>query len=206
MTIKVLMTGFEPFADEGVNPSWLAVSLLASAWDGPAELVTEQLPVVFAESGPALRRAVEFAEPDVVISVGEAGGRNQVTPELVGINWDDARIPDNSGAQPSQSLIEPDGPAARFTTLPIYDAVDRMRAAGVPARVSTTAGTYVCNHIMYTIGGLVEASDGRLRGGFCHVPYAPEQVVARDAPSLSPEVAARGLRILLETTLEKMNS
>lgn len=203
---KVLLTGFDPFADEGVNPSWMAVSRLRRVWDGPAELEIVRLPVVFAESGPALRRAVEQAAPDLVVSVGEAGGRNQITPELIGVNWDDARIPDNSGAQPRQTRIEPDGPDARFTTLPVYAAVERMRAAGLPARVSTTAGTYVCNHVMYVLGGLVEASGGRMRGGFCHVPYAPQQVVDRDVPSLSTEMAAAGLRILVETTLEGIDS
>ena len=201
---RVLLTGFEPFCGEVVNPSWMAVTRLSETWDGPADLVIQRLPVAFAASGPAVRRAVERSEPDVVIAVGEAGGRTQVTPELVGINWDDACIPDNAGAQPRQTRIEPDGPAARFTTLPVDEAVERMRAAGVPARVSTTAGTYVCNHVMYVLGGLAEASGGHLRSGFCHVPYAPQQVVDRDAPSLSTEVASAGLRILVETTVARI--
>lgn len=197
----VLLTGFEGFEGQEVNASWLAVTRLREIWDGPARLVTEQLPVVFADAGPALRRAVERTGPDIVISVGEAGGRTRITPELIGINWDDARIPDNAGAQPRRTRIEPGGPDARFTGLPVYEAVARMRAAGLPAGVSTTAGTYVCNHVMYVLGGLAEASDGRLCAGFCHVPYAPQQVVTRDAPCLPTDLAAQGLRILVETTL-----
>lgn len=200
----VLMTGFEPFGQRSLNSSWLAVSLLAQTWQGRAELVTRCLPVTFEGCGPVLRRAVRTVHPDVLIGVGEAAGRTHLTPELVGINWDDAAIPDNAGAQPRQEYIEPGGPAARFTGLPIYQAVERMRGAGIPARVSLSAGSYVCNHVMYTIGGLVEASAGRLTGGFCHLPQAPEQVVDPDLPTMSSQLAAQGLGILLETTLESL--
>lgn len=201
----ILLTGFDPFGGESVNPSWLAVSRLAGNWDGPAALETVRLPVVFSESAVQLRAAVERVQPDVVISVGEAGGRTQVTPELVGINWDDARIPDNAGEQPRQTPIDPEGPAARFSTLPVYEAVDRMRAAGIPASVSTTAGTYVCNHVLYTVCGIVEATQRKpMLGGFCHVPYAPEQVAGRADPSLSPELAARGLGLLARAALDRL--
>jgi pyroglutamyl-peptidase len=199
---KVLITGFEPFGHRAVNASWLAVSLLCERWHGDAVLVPEQLPVAFEQSGPALVTAVNRVQPDIVICVGEAGGRSQVTPELVGINWDDAAIPDNAGNQRTRCRIEEDGPAARFTGLPVYDAVDRMRENGIPAKVSTTAGTYLCNHVMYVLGGLVESAQKPTTGGFCHVPFAPVEAVEGGAASMSTEVAAEGLRILLETTLE----
>lgn len=202
MTGSVLVTGFEPFAHEGVNASWLAAQRLAEQWPG-AGLAIERLPVVFAESGPALRAAVLRHRPDVVVCVGEAGGRTRVTPELVAVNWDDARIPDNAGDCPRERRILATGPDAYLSGLPVYDAVERMRAQGIPAAVSTTAGTYVCNHVFYLVRDLAARSDRRLITGFVHVPHAPQQVTGKDLPSLTIHQDACALRLLVEAALAR---
>ena len=199
----VLMTGFAPFGGEAVNPSWQAVQRVAATWDGPASLAIVELPVVFGESAEVLRRAMRRVRPDLLVAVGQAGGRAQVTPERVAINVDDARIPDNAGNQPIDDPIDPDGPAAWFTTLPIKRAVAAMRAAGIPAAISNSAGTYVCNHIFYQAMRIIAAEFPATRGGFVHVPFSPEQVAAAGTahPSLPVETVAAGLTILAHTAL-----
>ncbi|MGN6032321.1 MAG: pyroglutamyl-peptidase I [Thermomicrobiales bacterium] len=202
-TPTVLMTGFAPFGGEAVNPSWQAVQHVAATWDGPEPLAIVELPVVFGQSADVLREAMRRLQPDLVIAVGQAGGRAQVTPERVAINVDDARIPDNAGNQPIDTPIDPDGPAAWFTTLPVKRAVAAMREQGVPAAVSNSAGTYVCNHIFYQLMRIIAAEFPGTRGGFVHVPFSPEQVAAAGTsqPSLPVETIAAGLAILLRTAL-----
>lgn len=199
----ILMTGFAPFGGESVNPSWQAVQRVATAWDGPEPLAIVELPVVFDQSAEVLRDAMRQVQPDLVIAVGQAGGRAQLTPERVAINVDDARIPDNAGNQPIDEPIDPDGPAAWFTTLPVKRAVAAMRNRGIPAAVSNSAGTYVCNHIFYQLMRIIAAEFPGTRGGFVHVPFSPEQVAAAGSsqPSLSVDAIAEGLTILLRETL-----
>lgn len=199
----VLMTGFAPFGGEAVNPSWQAVQHVAATWDGPEALTIVELPVVFGRSGEVLREAMRRFRPDLVIAVGQAGGRAQVTPERVAINVDDARIPDNAGNQPIDAPIDPDGPAAWFTTLPVKRAVAAMREQGIPAAVSNSAGTYVCNHIFYQLMRFIAAEFPGTRGGFVHVPFSLEQVAAAGTaqPSLPVETIAAGLAILLRAAL-----
>ncbi|MEV7093524.1 pyroglutamyl-peptidase I [Amycolatopsis sp. NPDC051045] len=195
---RVLMTGFVPFGGESVNPSWQAVSLLAARRD---EVAAVELPCEFAASLPALRRALEEHRPDLVVCVGQAGGRSEVTPERVAINLIDARIPDNAGAQPVDAPVVPDGPAAYFTTLPVKACVAAIRAAGVPASVSHTAGTYVCNQVFYGLMHLLATEFPDVRGGFVHVPFSPEQVAGpgKPAPSLSVDRMAGALDVLADT-------
>ncbi|WGW13026.1 pyroglutamyl-peptidase I [Saxibacter everestensis] len=206
------MTGFEPFDGESSNPSWDAVRQAAAIWDRPEPLVTARLPCVFTRSAEALRGLLQEHRPDVVICVGQAAGRSDVTPERVAINIDDARIPDNSGEQPVDEPVVPDAPTAYFSTLPIKAAVSAMRSAGVPASVSQSAGTFVCNHVFYQlmhmvagpdeadrrqIGNGVEAPTG-IRAGFVHVPNSIEQAAGSGKPGLGIDVMATGL---IETAL-----
>lgn len=197
---RILMTGFAPFGGESVNPSWQAVSLVAARRDDVAAV---ELPCEFASSLPVLRRALAEHRPSLVVCAGQAGGRAEVTPERVAINLIDARIPDNAGAQPVDVPVVPDGPAAYFTTLPVKACVAAIRAAGVPASVSHTAGTYVCNQVFYGLMHLLATEFPGVRGGFVHVPFSPEQVAAagKAEPSLSVDRIARALEALADTAL-----
>ena len=194
---EVLVTGFAPFGGEPVNPSWQAVSLLGARRD---DIAAVELPCEFAASLPALRAAVAEHRPSLVVCVGQAGGRLDVTPERVAVNLIDARIPDNAGEQPVDVPVVPDGPAAYFTTLPVKACVAAIRAAGVPASVSHTAGTYVCNQVFYGLMHLLSTMPD-VRGGFVHVPYSPEQVAAsgKAAPSLGVDRIADALEALVDT-------
>lgn len=145
----VLITGFEPFGGEQVNPSWEVVSRLDNAIIAGCRVVARQLPCVFGEALSVLNSAIDTLSPSLVLAIGQAGGRSDITVERVAINVDDARIPDNKGQQPVDEPIITGGPAAWFSTLPIKAMVAAMREAGVPASVSQTAGTFVCNHVMY---------------------------------------------------------
>jgi pyroglutamyl-peptidase len=210
--MKVLVTGFEPFGGDAVNSSADAVAALAAGWAGPDELVTAVLPVAFDQvrsvDGPLLRLLDEHA-PDVVVAVGLADGVTQVRIERVAINLMDARIPDNDGAQPADAPVADGGPAARFATLPVKAAVDAVREAGIPARVSYSAGTYVCNASFYAVQHTLAARPGVL-SGFVHVPRSTEEVGGDAAasalfdggePHLPLEALARALEIVVRTTL-----
>ncbi|GAA4803700.1 pyroglutamyl-peptidase I [Streptomyces ziwulingensis] len=194
---RVLITGFAPFGGERVNPSWQAASLVAAEPPAGIEVVAAELPCVFGEALETLRDAVRATAPDLVLCLGQAGGRPGVTVERLGINVDDARIPDNAGRRPLDEPVIPDGPAAYFSTLPVKACVAALREAGVPAALSNTAGTFVCNHVAYGLGHLIATEFPRVRGGFVHVPWAPEQVTDGQAPSLPPATVAHGLRALL---------
>jgi pyroglutamyl-peptidase len=197
----VLLTGFAPFDGESVNPSWQAVHALHGRRINGHRIVARQLPVEFGASLKELRSAIRETKPTLVLCVGQAGGRASISLERVAINVDDARIPDNAGAQPVDCKIVEDGPAAYFSGLPIKAMLAALREAGIPAEVSQTTGTYVCNHVFY---GLMHAlRNRRIRGGFVHIPYSPEQAERHPgAPSLPVETVVRGLRIALQVALE----
>lgn len=194
----VLLTAFEPFGGAATNPSWDAVSALAEHWDGPARLVTEQLPVVFAEVRQRLAAAILEHRPTVVIATGLAEGRTAVTPERVAINVQDARIPDNAGAQPVDEPIDPNGQPAYFTTLPIKRIVAEVRALGIPAAVSNTAGTFTCNQAFYEVMSL--AGREGLRAGFVHVPATPG-FGDGTAPTLPLDDVVRALEVVVREAL-----
>ncbi|MBT2387581.1 pyroglutamyl-peptidase I [Streptomyces sp. ISL-11] len=196
---RILLTGFEPFGGEGVNPSWQAVRAAAAHPPDGLTLTAAQLPCVFGGALDALRAAVTAADPDVVLCVGQAGGRPDITVERVAVNIDDARIPDNAGASPVDEPVVPGGPAAYFATLPVKACVAAVREAGLPASVSQTAGTFVCNHVFYGLMHLAATERPGLRGGFVHVPYAPEQVTDRALPSLPVAAVAEALRVIAVT-------
>ena len=196
---KVLITGFEPFDGAELNPAWEAVCLVAAEQPVGLEVVTARLSCVFGTALEELRAAVRETEPELVVCVGQAGGRPDITLERVAINVDDARIADNAGHCPVDEPVVAGGPAAYFSTLPIKACAAAVHGAGLPASISQTAGTYVCNHVFYGLMHLIATEYPALRGGFVHVPFAPEQVVDRVAPSLPVEVTAAALRIILGT-------
>ncbi|TOY85473.1 pyroglutamyl-peptidase I [Levilactobacillus brevis] len=191
--MKLLITGFDPFGGEQTNPAIEAVKRLPAAIAG-ATVVPLEIPTVFGTCAEVVRQAIITEQPDVVLSVGQAGGRSALTPELIAINLDDGRIPDNAGFQPVDQPIQPNGPAAYFTQLPVKAMARAIRQAGLPSHVSTTAGTYVCNHIMYQVQHLRATEFPQLQAGFIHIPFLPEQVVQRSGvPSLSLTDDVRGL-------------
>lgn len=167
--MKALVTGFDPFGGDKVNPSSLAVSRLRKKI-GKVAVATAVLPTSYARSAGVLREAIDRAKPDIVLCVGQAGGRPELCLERVGINVQDARIPDNDRKQPIDVPVRADGPAAYFSNLPIKACVAEMRKAGLPAVVSNTAGTFVCNHILYALMDIIETHPRRMRGGSCTFP------------------------------------
>ncbi|HAV36080.1 MAG TPA: pyroglutamyl-peptidase I [Massilia sp.] len=200
MKKTVLLTGFEPFNGAHINPAWEAVRAL-KGWSGDDFLVEVlQLPCVFGFANRVLAGAIDEIKPDVVIAVGQAGGRADLTVERVAINVDDAPIVDNDRQQPVDAPIVAGGPAAYFSTLPVKAIVAAMRERDLRASVSQTAGTFVCNHVFY---GLMHRIDGTaVRGGFIHVPYLPEQAVAfPGAPSMALEEIIAGLRVAVEVAV-----
>lgn len=196
--MKILVTGFEPFGGETINPALEIARGLPGRIAG-AQVAACQIPCVFGESIRALARAMEAEQPDIVLCLGQAGGRSAICPERVAINLSDARIPDNAGAQPIDQPIEAGGENAYFSNLPIKAMAQAIRRAGVPAQVSNSAGTYVCNHLMYGLLHLIHTRFPQVRGGFIHVPYLTEQVVDKpNTPSLSLEQMIRAVSAALE--------
>jgi pyroglutamyl-peptidase len=201
--LKALVTGFEPFGGDAVNPSSMAVDRLKKRY-GSLVVHTATLPCSFARSAGVLQKAIDKARPDIVLCVGLAGGRSELCLERVGINVQDARIRDNDGKQPIDKPVVKDGPAAYFATLPIKACVAAMRKAGLPAAVSNTAGTFVCNHILYSLMDIAQDHPVAFRGGFLHIPYVPEQVARLGAaPSMAVEDIVRGIEIILEVSAER---
>ena len=197
--MKVLITGFDPFGGESVNPAFEAVKLLPDIIAG-AEVIKLEIPTVFSKSGPAVEAGIIEHNPDIVINVGQAGGRSCVTPEMIGINLAEARIPDNDGEQPLDEPLQADGPAAYFTTLPIKAMVQNVRDHGIPCHVSYTAGTYVCNCVMYNVLHMAATKYPNIRAGFIHVPFAAEQVVGK--PNGTASMALTDIAKALEYIIE----
>ena len=174
--MKILVTGFDSFGGEKVNPALEAVKSLPSVIQG-AEIRWVEIPTIFYKSAEVLEAEIIRHQPDVILCIGQAGGRASLTPERVAINQDDARIPDNDGNQPIDTPIRLDGEAAYFSTLPIKAMVQAIKEVGLPATVSNTAGTFVCNHLMYQALYLADKKFPHMRAGFMHIPYMTEQVV-----------------------------
>ena len=198
--MKALVTGFDPFGGDAVNPSAEAVGRLPRTL-GALSIETAILPTSYARSAGVLRAAIDRLRPDLVLCVGQAGGRTDLCLERIGINVQDARIRDNDGAQPIDVPIVPNGPAAYFATLPVKACVAALRTAGLPAAVSNTAGTFVCNHILYSLMDIAQDHPAAFRGGFLHIPYVPEQAARLGgAPSMAVADIARGIEIILEVS------
>lgn len=198
---RVLLTGFEPFAGETINPSWLVAQELDGKRIGGAQVVARQLPCLFGASLRALDAALDEFNPELVIALGQAAGRCDLSFERVAINLDDAPMPDNAGVQPTDGRVIEGAPAAYFTTLPVKAVVAALRERGIPASLSMSAGTYVCNHLLF---GLMHRLAARpsVRGGFVHLPLLPEQA-ARHAghPSLPLATLVDGVRCAIEAAL-----
>ena len=198
----ILLTGFEPFNHELINPAWEAVQTLAGWRTEEFRVETIQLPCVFGRAARVLDPIIAEKSPDVVIAVGQAGGRSEISIERVAINVDDAPILDNAGNQPVDCAIVRDGPAAYFSTLPIKAIVRAVRAGGIPAVVSQSAGTFVCNHVFYALMDLLAhlrtVAGAPATGGFIHVPYLPQQAAAHPGqPSMALADIVEGLRIAI---------
>lgn len=194
----VLLTGFDPFGGDAVNPSWLAVQALQGTTVAGHRIVAAQLPTVFGQSLQALRASLRQHRPTLVLCTGQAGGRGAISLERVAINVNDARIRDNAGAQPVDTPVIEGGPAAYFTGLPIKAMLRALLAAGINAEVSQTAGTFVCNHTFYGLMHELAAPEWRgVRGGFVHVPWLPEQ----GQPSMPVARITEALRLCVEVGL-----
>ncbi|MDF2046308.1 pyroglutamyl-peptidase I [Microbacterium sp. Kw_RZR3] len=194
----VLLTGFEPFGGDATNPSGDAVRAVYERWTGAERLIVDVLPVAFDAAGTRLRQLLDEHHPDVVIATGLAGGRAQVTPERVAINLADARIPDNDGAQPVDLPVVEGGPTAYFATLPVKAIAAALSDAGIPAAVSHSAGTFVCNHVMFTA---LDAADPHVRAGFVHVPSARESA-PEGVASLPFDDIVRAVELTVRTALD----
>ncbi|MBU3087420.1 pyroglutamyl-peptidase I [Clostridium gasigenes] len=200
--MRALIIGFDPFGKENINPALEAVKLLPENIAG-AEIIKLEIPTVFGKSLEKIEEAIIKHSPNIVISVGQAGGRFGVTPERVAINLDDARIKDNEGNQPIDVSIFEDGENAYFSSLPIKSMVFEMSEEGIPSSVSNTAGTFVCNHVMYGILYLTNKKYPGIKSGFIHVPYIPSQVIRKpNMPSMSLEDICKGLEISIKAAVE----
>lgn len=190
---KILITGFEPFGGETVNPSFEAVSSLPGEVGGYS-LTKLCLPVVFGEAAKTVIEYARTANPDVILCIGQAGGRSAITPELVAINLRHGKIPDNSGYKPKDEPISRVGEKAYFSTVPVRKIAEALSAAGIPSEVSYSAGAYVCNDVMYTVLHHFENTDTKV--GFIHVPYSKEQ---KKEPSMDIEDIIKGLTVAIES-------
>lgn len=204
MTAAVLLTGFEPFGGELVNPSW-EIARALDGWVCEGRTVRAvQLPCAFGDALHTLDDALAAHRPELVVCLGQAGGRAEISIERVALNVDDARIPDNLGRQPIDAAVVPEGPPAYFSTLPIKALAHDLRGAGIAAAVSNTAGTFVCNHVFYALMHRLATTPAlaQARGGFVHVPYTPEQVAERPGtPAMALATQVEGIRQALRSAL-----
>ncbi len=199
--MKALITGFDPFGGESINPAFEAIKNMAESIDG-CSVVKQEIPTVFRKSLQVLEEAIDRENPDVVICVGQAGGRFTLSLERVGINLDEARIPDNEGNQPEGNPIYEDGDTAYFSTLPNKAILKSLTAHSIPASLSYSAGTYVCNHVLYGLMHMIQRKYSHIRGGFIHVPFLPEQVLdKRNMPFMSLDMITKALEITVQTVL-----
>ena len=189
--MKILITGFDPFGGEPVNPALEAVKLMKDEIAG-AKIIKLEIPTVFRKSVEKIHEMMKAEQPDVVLSIGQAGGRFGVPPERVAINVDDARIKDNEGNQPVDTPIFTDGEAAYFSNLPVKAMVEAIKNKGLPSTLSNSAGTFVCNHVMYGVLYYIHKEFPNVRGGFIHVPFITDQVVTK------PNVASMALADITE--------
>ena len=204
--MKILVTGFDPFGGEKINPALETIKRLPDAVLG-ARIIKLEIPTVVGKSLAKIQEAVEKENPDVVLSIGQAGGRSEITVERVGINIDDCRIPDNEGNQPIDEPIVNGGPSAYFVTVPIKAIVEKIKANNIPASISNTAGTFICNHVCYGVAHLAAARTAvgkPMKSGFIHIPFLPEQVIGKPAltPSMSLETIVSGITHALEAIVE----
>ena len=196
--MKILVTGFDPFGGEKINPAIESVKQLPDTIAG-AEIIKLEIPTVARKSLQRIDEAIKKYDPDIILSIGQAGGRSDITVERIGINIDDFRIADNEGNQIVDEPVFSDGEPAYFSTLPVKAMVENIRRTGIPASISYTAGTFVCNHVLYGVRYLIEKKYKGKKSGFIHIPFLPEQVVdKRNMPSMSLETIILALISAIE--------
>lgn len=200
--MKVLITGFDPFGGETVNPAYEAVKLLPDVIAG-ANVIKVEVPTVFGKAAEMLEEKINEHRPDIVLCIGQAGGRPDITIEKVAINYADARICDNEGSQPLDATLREDGDTAYFATVPVKAMVTHIREAGIPASVSYTAGTFVCNELFYSLMYLIHQKYPHIKGGFIHVPYSTQQAAGKPqgTPSMSIQTITAALTAAVESTI-----
>lgn len=199
--MKILVTGFDPFGGEKINPAIESVKRLPDKILD-AEIIKLEIPTVIGKSVDKIREKIKEVEPDVVLSIGQAGGRPDITVERVGINCDDCRIKDNEGNQPIDENVVEDGPAAYFATIPIKAMVEHIKEGKIPASVSNTAGTFICNHVLYGVCHIKATEYPNMRTGFIHIPFLPEQVTdKKNMPSMALETIVKGLELAIEAII-----
>ena len=199
--MRVLITGFDKFGGESINPSSLCVNSLPDVIDN-IEIKKITLPTIFKDSSQVLEENIKSFSPNIVICVGQAGGRSKITPERIAINIDDARIPDNIGNSPIDKTIRKDGENAYFSTLPIKAIVDELNKNNIPSTISNTAGTFVCNHIMYESLYLTSTKYPNIKAGFIHIPYIEEQVLDKpNMPYMKKEDIIIALELIIKTAV-----
>lgn len=200
--MRILVTGFDPFGGEKINPAFEVIKKLKDKIE-EAEIIKLQIPTAFYSSTNKIVEKMKEVKPDVVLMIGQAGGRFDVTVERVGINLDDARIPDNENQQPVDKAIDEEGQSAYFATIPIKAIVQEIRAKGIPASVSNTAGTYVCNHVMYGVLNHIYKNNLDIKAGFIHIPFLLEQVVTKpNTPAMSLEAMVKAIEASLEAIVK----
>jgi pyroglutamyl-peptidase len=201
--MKILVTGFDPFGGEKVNPAFEAVKLLPDNIAG-ADIIKLEIPTVFTRSVTVVEDSIIKHQPDVILSIGQAGGRTSITVEKVAINLAEARIPDNDGEQPLDQALKEDGDTAYFATIPVKAIVNKIRENGIPANMSYTAGTYVCNSIMYNVLYLTNKKYPDIKAGFIHVPFATEQAAGKPdgTASMPVETISKAIHCAIEVIAE----
>lgn len=205
--MKILVTGFTPFGGEKINPAYEAVKRLPAKING-VQVITAELPTVFGSAAEVLEELMGMHNPAAVICVGQAGGRAAISLERVAVNLRDARIPDNEGNSPRDEPIKADAENAYFSNLPNRAIVNALREHGIPATLSYTAGTYVCNDVLYHLLYWIEKKYPQVLGGFIHVPYDPAQAAAKPShpPSMSIATTAEALNLAVLATAEFITS
>lgn len=196
--MKILMTGFDPFGGENINPSLTTIHQLPAQIAG-AEIIKLEIPTVWRKSLHVVEEAIAAHNPDVILSVGQAGGRANITVERIGINVDDFRIPDNEGNLIVDQPIDPEGPDAYFVKVPVKAMIQRIQDRNIPASVSNSAGTFICNHIIYGVCRLIATKYPDKKSGFIHIPYLPEQVINKpNTPSMSQNMMTEAITAAIE--------
>jgi pyroglutamyl-peptidase len=200
--MRILLTGFEPFGGDVVNPSWEIARALDGSTVGGAQVVACQLPCVFGRAPQVLRQALAQGPFALVVALGMAGSRTGLSFERIAVNLDDAPIPDNAGQQPVDRAVLPQGPAAYFSTLPVKRMVDTVRAAGIAADTSQTAGTFVCNHVFYQLMHGLARTPHAPFAGFVHVPVLPaQQALHPQGQAMELEMQVQGIRVALHAAM-----
>lgn len=196
--MKILVTGFDPFGGESINPAYEVVKRLKDNIAG-AEVIKLQIPTAFNKSTEMIIKKVEEINPDCVLSIGQAGGRYDITIERIAINIDDARIPDNLNQQPIDKKIDENGETAYFATIPVKEIVSSISSKNIPASISNSAGTYVCNHVMYSILNYARKNNLNIQSGFIHIPFLFEQVMdKKNTPAMDLNSMVTGIETAIE--------